>query len=190
MGDVFEKVIGLIVLAVIVGTIAAGVGLLAAAGAAGYGAYALASAAGAGKALSIAAGIGGLIAGPVIATKSWKGFRKWKKDREDSRRGGYTPAFNSISTPSPAPAPAWTSPVAAPAPAAESPDNMPPVFTDAMEKLKSMDPAERIKYLDKLRDAFPNDVETLHGYDEKMALKKPATAMKPLTLVSKQNTSP
>ncbi|MEZ0224929.1 MAG: hypothetical protein ACAH83_10270 [Alphaproteobacteria bacterium] len=185
--DPWEVLFGLLVAAVVIGVIAAGVGLLAAAGAGAYGAYALASAAGAGKAWAVVAGVGGLIAGPFVAAKSWKGYKNWKKEKNRSSYQSPVPTFSRASTPAPQPQP---QPAPKVQPSVESPDNIPLVFTDAMEKLKAMEPEERNKYLDKLRDAFPNDVETLHSYDEKMALKKPATAMKPLTLVSKQNTAP
>ena len=47
-------------------------------------------------------------------------------------------------------------------------------------------PAEdRKKYLETLRDHFPSEVETLHKYDEQMALKQEAKVMKPITLGNK-----
>jgi hypothetical protein len=176
LSDEIGKLIGFVILCVAVAAIAT-------VGGGALGAYLLAGALGAGKGLAIAAAVAGGVAGPVVAGGLWTAKDKWKKHKREkqwkSQRSTYTPPVVSAPTPQPAPAP-----VVQPAPAAPA-DDTPPVFVDALSKMKELPPDERRKYFDRLRDAFPNEVESLGGFNEQMALAHDAPTMKKLTFAKK-----
>jgi hypothetical protein len=176
-GEMIGKAIGALILFVAVAAVATvGVGAL--------GGYFLAAALGAGKGLAITAAVAGGIAGPFAAGGVYSAKKNWDKRRRDKewkkQRASYS--FNPpVVQPAPQPAPV---PAVQPAPVA-SPDETPPVFVDALSKMKELPPDERRKYFDRLRDAFPNEVESLGGFNEQMALAHEAPTMKKLTLVKK-----
>lgn len=175
MDDIFKAIVGAIVLVI------GGVLVIAAGGA--VGAYALAGALGAGKALSVTAGIVGAVAVPVAAGKTYEAVKKAKREkkkREWAKIAAQQAANYKPPAPAPAPAPK-TAPAANEAAAALGSD-APPVFIEALTKMKELDPEERRKYLDRLRDAFPTEVETLHKYDEQMALAHKTAPLKKITL--------
>lgn len=177
--DGIGKLIGavlLIVAAVAVGLV--GLGAFAA-----YAAYGAVVASGAGTGLGILAGVGAFFAAPIAACTVFGGVSKIKRNYDrDKRNAQYAQQakYNPIPTPQPKPAPQ----PAAPAPSAPA-DGTPTVFVDALKQLEEMKPEDRKKYLETLRDHFPSEVETLHKYDEQMALKQEAKVMKPITLGTK-----
>ena len=171
--DGIGKLIGgllLIVAAVAIGL--AGIGAFAA-----YAAYGAVVAAGAGKALGVLAGVGAFVAAPVAVCTVFGGISKLSKQQQ--AKWAQQAKYNPIPTPKP-------KPVVAPAPVPTAPaDGTPAVFVDALKQLEAMPAEDRKKYLETLRDHFPSEVETLHKYDEQMALKQEAKVMKPITLGNK-----
>jgi hypothetical protein len=172
----FDKNFGRVVLTLL---LMAGVAAVGAAALGAWGAYALAIHLGASKGLAIAAAVGGAAAAPGMGYGGFKGTKKlmrWNKKRkwqQQMQQNYQQPAT-------------YAPPVSAPVPRPETtPDGTPTIFVDAMEKLEEMKPEERKKYLETLRDKFPNEVDTLHGYDEKMALKQPLKPAKKITLAQK-----
>lgn len=176
--DGIGKMIGAFLLLIAVGAVAlAGLGAVAA-----YFAYGAVVASGAGTGLGILAGVGAFVAAPVAACTVFGGFAKLKRNHDREKRNAQyaqQAKYNPIPTPKP-------KPVVAPAPAPSAPaDGTPAVFVDALKQLEDMPAADRKKYLETLRDHFPSEVETLHKYDEQMALKTEAKVMKPITLGNK-----
>jgi hypothetical protein len=175
--DGIGKLIGTILLVVAV----AAVGLAAVGAYAAYAAYGAVVAAGAGKAVGALAAVGAFIAAPVATLTVLSGVRKGFKALGGNSRykapKNYTPpvSMKPYQAPTPAPAPAPSAPA----------DGTPAVFVDALKQLEEMKPEDRKKYLETLRDHFPSEVETLHKYDEQMALKQEAKVMKPITLGTK-----
>ncbi len=175
MGDLANEIFKAIVFFIV----AAAVGVAVVAGGGAIAGYMAASALGAGKAVAITSAVAGGIAVPTAVIGGWSKLKSWKKERERKKWRSNIPSFSQAAAPAPSPAPAPTVKPAAPAPAD---DGTPPVFVDALTKMKEMDPEERKKYLDRLRDAFPNEVETLHKYDDDMALAHQTPTMKKITL--------
>ncbi|MEZ0226123.1 MAG: hypothetical protein ACAH83_16325 [Alphaproteobacteria bacterium] len=63
------------------------------------------------------------------------------------------------------------------------PQPQPPVGMDhAISTVDRMNADDRRVFIEKLSSRFPSEVEALHAYDDKMALKRPATVMKPLAM--------
>lgn len=174
--------IGKLIGAVLLMVAAVAVGLAGLGAFAAYAAYGAVVASGAGTGLGILAGVGAFFAAPTAACMVFGGAAKLKRNHDrDKRNAQYAQQakYNPIPTPKPvAPAPA-------PAPSAPANDGTPAVFVDALQQLEAMKPEDRKKYLETLRDHFPSEVETLHKYDEQMALKTEAKVMKPITLGTK-----
>jgi len=175
--DGIGKMIGAFLLLIAVGAVAlAGLGAFAA-----YAAYGAVVASGAGTGLGILAGVGAFFAAPTAACMVLGGAAKLKRNHDREKRNAQyaqQAKYNPIPTPKPKPV--------APAPAPSAPaDGTPAVFVDALKQLEDMKPEDRKKYLETLRDHFPSEVETLHKYDEQMALKQEAKVMKPITLGTK-----
>lgn len=178
--NIIRDIVGFIVFCAVALAVVAGGGAV--------GGYMLAASLGAGKAMTLAAAGMSAIAAPFAAGGAWMGVSKWNKHRKDKKRQAQQAAFRASyaasakQTPAPAPAPV-VQPTVAPKPS----DDTPPVFVDALAKMKEMAPDDRKKYLDRLRDAFPDEVETLHKYNDGMALAHDAPTMKKLTLVKPSN---
>lgn len=170
----FSKNFGRVVLTLL---LVAGAAAIGAAALGAWGAYALAVSMGASKGLAITAAVAGGVAAPgagygaIKGTKSalrWNRNRKWQKQAQQSYQQpqqNYMPPVQRPET---------------------TPDGTPTIFVDAMAKLEEMKPEERKKYLETLRDKFPGEVDTLHKYDEQMALKHDVKPAKKITLTQKQ----
>lgn len=174
--------IGKIIGAVLLGFAAIVLGLGAIGAFAAYAAYGAVVASGASPVLGALAGVGAFFAAPIATCVAFSGISKLGKAlKGDSRykapKNYVPPKHNPVIVPAPQPAPA-------PAPAAPT-DGTPAVFVDALKQLEAMPAEDRKKYLETLRDHFPSEVETLHKYDEQMALKTEAKVMKPITLGNK-----
>lgn len=170
----FDKNFGRVVLTLL---LVAGAAAMGAAALGAWGAYALAVSMGASKGLAIAAGVAGAVAAPGAGYGAIKGTKKalkWNRNRQWQKQAAqsYQQPQQSYMPPSP-PRPDKT------------PDGTPTIFVDAMEKLEEMKPEERKKYLETLRDKFPNEVDTLHKYDDQMALKHDVKPAKKITLAQK-----
>jgi hypothetical protein len=171
----FDKNFGRVVLTLL---LVAGAAAVGAAALGAWGAYALAVSMGAGKGLAITAAVAGAVAAPGAGYGAIKGTKKalkWNRNRQWQKQAAQSYQQQQPNYMPPGP----------PRPD-KMPDGTPTIFVDAMEKLEEMKPEERKKYLETLRDKFPGEVDTLHKYDEQMALKHDVKPAKKITLAQKQ----
>jgi hypothetical protein len=154
----------------IVKNFAIAIGVLAGTlGGGGYGAYLATVFLGGTSGMGIAFG---LLAGVVSLIYAMEKMEQHERQEYNRQHPPWTPPALPV-------APSAQSSAPAPQPVA---DNTPPFFADAVSKMKDLPPDERRKCWDRLRDIFPDEVDSLGGYNDQMALARETPTMKKLAL--------